>query len=189
MRAWLPLAAAVLAAAPATAAPRALLTLRKAAPKALARDEVPQLLETLASGDLAARVRAEGELAVSLRPEHVPLLARAVEAGDAEVRLRLSAALGRYDRHLAIGAQLLQEDGPQARALGVEVVQGLCLRWHAGALAPPLEPLEWPRSLRDGEGERLEVPATDLLRVDLDLLARPCLLYQMVKISQLGAGC
>ena len=85
MRAWLPLAAAVLAAAPATAAPRALLTLRKAAPKALARDEVPQLLETLASGDLAARVRAEGELAVSLRPEHVPLLARAVEAGDAQV--------------------------------------------------------------------------------------------------------
>ncbi len=175
MRAWLPLAAAVLAAAPATAAPRALLTLRKAAPKALGRDEVPQLLETLASGDLAARVRAEGELAVSLRPEHVPLLARAVEAGDAEVRLRLSAALGRYDRHLAIGAQLLQEDGPQARALGVEVVQGLCLRWHAGALAPPLEPLEWPRSLRDGEGERLEVPATDLLRVDLDLLARRAL--------------
>ncbi len=99
--------------------------------------DLAQALEALTAPHASDRVRAERWISVHAAPADFPALAEAAQRGDAEVRARLTRALGADGRHLGLALFFAGEREAVLAEVGVEAVRDQLGRWSEG-LGEPL---------------------------------------------------
>jgi hypothetical protein len=155
----------------------ALLALVPPPPQAGPEERAPEeVIAALGSDSARERAAAERWLGARAVRGHYPLLARAAQGADAEIRRRLVRALGSDAVHLDLALLFLAEADAALQAIGREAIESLVMRWSEGLAEPPLFGTSASKRLREIRQERR--PRVMLIDLDaspaenLGLLAR-----------------
>jgi hypothetical protein len=110
---------------------------------------VERWLSELSAARAQDRSRAERELAARLGARDLDRLRAAAQAGTAEVRRRIAAALGADEPHIDLAASMASDRAPEISEIGRDALRELIARWSPGYSDPGLERGEVRLKLRE----------------------------------------
>jgi len=110
---------------------------------------VEHWLSELSAARAQDRSRAERELAARLGARDLDRLRATTQAGTAEVRRRIAAALGADERHIDLSASMASDRAPEISEIGRDALRELIARWSPGYSDPALERGEVRLKLRE----------------------------------------